>query len=80
MNTLSQEELKQEEMMFQDMYLIVLQEDKKEYRRLLKENKLESLVKMKASMMIEDLQTLMRQGLQLNEAREVVRANHLMEE
>lgn len=80
MNTLSQEELKQEEMMFQDMYLIVLQEDKKEYRRLLKENKLESLVKMKASMMIEDLQTLMRQGLQLNEAREIVRANHLMEE
>ena len=79
METLTAQQKMEQQEMFKEMFLTTRRKRIKEYNQLLKTNKLSNLVIKTSQQMIQDLNQLMKQGMTLQQAREIVIHNHIVE-
>ena len=80
MKILTNEEEQSQKTLYQEMIKIQMQEvAPKELKELMKSKKLGPFLQSKSDQMIKDMKTLMREGLQKNEAVEIVVQQHIIE-
>ena len=80
METLTTQQRIEQQEMFKEMFLTQLEEtNKTEYNKLMKSNQLSKIVIKTSQQMMQDLDQLMKQGMNLQQAREIIIHNYIVE-